>query len=170
MLERIGSQVCVFSTLCWYPCCVSVSTAQCRAHTHLYITLQRTCALICPTTAIFIHSGGPACAIQKLRVALHGSLSHLALTDLETRRFGILLFHISFTSWYFKTRFGPYFVRRVRMAETSSGRPCANRDVEKVPTSAGRINFGRLVHRASVYHHQGRPGYVPDPRFFCWPV
>ena len=35
-------------------------------HSHLYITLQRTC-VTCPTTAIFTHSG-PACAIQKLRV------------------------------------------------------------------------------------------------------
>ena len=43
VLDRAGSQVCFFSTLCWYPCCVSVSTAQFRAHTHLYITLQRTC-------------------------------------------------------------------------------------------------------------------------------
>ena len=76
VLDRVGSQVCFFSTLCWYPCCVSVSTAQCRAHTHLYITSQRTC-VTCPTTAIFFHPSGPACAIQKLRVTFHVSLSHL---------------------------------------------------------------------------------------------
>ena len=70
---------------------MSVSTAQCRAHTHLYITLQRTC-VTCPTTAIFTHSG-PACAVQKLRVAFHGSFGAPALT--ETRRFGILFFFIS---------------------------------------------------------------------------
>ena len=65
--SRVGSRVCCFlSALCRYLLCESVSTAQCRAHTHLYITLQRTC-VTCPTTAIFIHSG-PACAIQKLRV------------------------------------------------------------------------------------------------------
>ena len=70
---------------------VSVSTAQCRAHTHLYITLQRTC-VTCPTTAIFTHSG-PACAVQKLRVAFHGSFGAPALT--ETRRFGILFFYFT---------------------------------------------------------------------------
>ena len=63
---------CVPCTVIWtwrfvrYPCCVSVSTAQCRAHTHLYITLQRTC-VTCPTTAIFTHSGR-ASVVQKLRV------------------------------------------------------------------------------------------------------
>ncbi len=37
VLDKVGSQVCFFSTLCWYPCCVSVCTAQCRAHTHLSV-------------------------------------------------------------------------------------------------------------------------------------
>ena len=91
MLDRVGSQVCFFSTLCWYHCCVSVSTAQCRAHTHLYITLQRTCALICPTTAIFIHSSRPACAIQKVACYTSSIVVAPALTDLETRRFGIFI-------------------------------------------------------------------------------
>ena len=54
--NRVGSQVCL----------VSISTAQCRAHTHLYKNLQGTC-VTCPITAIFTHSGY-ACAMQKLRV------------------------------------------------------------------------------------------------------
>ena len=101
MLGRVGSQVCFFSTVCWYPCCVSASTARCRAHTHLYITLQRTCALICPTTAIFLHSSGHSCAIQKLRLC-HTSwiVVTSALTDLETRRFGIfVLFTVTVRSF-----------------------------------------------------------------------
>ena len=80
---------CFLSALCRYPCCVSVSTAQCRAHTHLYIALQRTC-VTCPTTAIFTHSG-PACAVQKLRVtSMYRSCLHW-----QTRRSGILSYFIS---------------------------------------------------------------------------
>ena len=70
---------------------MSVSIAQCRVHTHLYITLQRTC-VTCPTTAIFTHSGH---RLRHTKVACHIDVSFApALT--ETRRSGSL-FLIYFT-------------------------------------------------------------------------
>ena len=48
--NRVGSRVCCFlSALCRYPCCVSVSTAQCRAHTHLM------CHLLAPYKSCVSH-------------------------------------------------------------------------------------------------------------------
>ena len=86
MLDSVGSQVCVFSTPWWYPCCVSISTARCRTHTHLYTTLQRTCALILPYNCHL-----PSLEWARLRhtkVACRTSWIVVAptLTDLETRR------------------------------------------------------------------------------------
>ena len=100
---------------------MSVSTALCRAHTHLYITLQRQC-VACPTTVIFTHSG-PACAKQKLRVAFMYR-SHLALT--ETRRSGSLF------SFYFT------LVAEPRSSAMSGGTD--RREDDQVPQFYGRID------------------------------
>ena len=42
----------------------------------------------------FFHSSGPSCVMQKLRVSVSRDVIARLLTDLETRRFGILLSHI----------------------------------------------------------------------------
>ena len=69
----------------------------CRAHTHLYISMSRTCVPICPTTVICL------CFTRVSRLVsckscvfpFHLDVVARLLTDLETRRFGILLFHTS---------------------------------------------------------------------------
>ena len=71
-------------------CCVSVSTAQCRAHTHLYITLQRTC-VTCPTNC-HLHSQWARLRHTKVACHIHVSFAP-ALT--ETRQSGSLfLFYL----------------------------------------------------------------------------
>ena len=83
-------------TLFFFPVVFVSPLHWCRAHTHLYMSLSRTCVVICPTTVIlsFFHSSGPACVMQKLRVSMSLDVIVRLLTDVETRRFGFILFHI----------------------------------------------------------------------------
>ena len=96
LLDRVGSQVCFFSTFCWYPCCVSVfhctvSSAYTSVHnlaTHV-CHLPYNCHLHSPKWTRLCHT----------KVACHISCIVVAPALTETRRFGIFfcLFHNNIT-------------------------------------------------------------------------
>ena len=114
---------------------MSVSTAQCRAHTHLYITLQRTC-VTCRTTAIFTHSG----PLRHTKVACHIHVSFaLALT--ETRRSGSLfLFYFTLVAEPRSSASG--LDRSTQQGELRSSAMSGGtdrREDEQVPQFCGRI-------------------------------
>ena len=72
---------------CWYPCCVCLSTALVSSAYTSRTHLPYDCHL-----SLF-RSSGPACVMQKLRVPFHLDVIARLLTDLETRRCGIFIFH-----------------------------------------------------------------------------
>ena len=99
-LNRVGSQVCFFSTLCWYPCCVSVSTAQVSsAYTSVHNLATHMCHL---PYSCHLHSPQWA-RLCHTKVACQFSCIVVALALTETRRFVFFfLFHKFFTSELFK--------------------------------------------------------------------
>ena len=94
-LNSVGSRFCVFSHLVCIPLVFVSPLHWCRAHTHLYMSLSRTCVLICPTTVICLcfTRVGPLVSRKSCVFPFHLDVIARLLTDLETRRFGILLFH-----------------------------------------------------------------------------
>ena len=94
--NSVGSRFCVFSHLVCIPVVFVSPLHWCRAHTHPYISLSRTCVLICPTTVICLcfTRVGPLVSCKSCVFPFHLDIIAGLLTDLETRRFGIFLFHI----------------------------------------------------------------------------
>ena len=82
---------------CLYPCCVCLSTALVSStctSVHLLVTHMRTHLPHDCHLSLF-HSSGPACVLCKSCVfPFHLDVIARLLTDLETRRFGIVVFHI----------------------------------------------------------------------------
>ena len=69
----------------------------CRAHTHLYISLSRTHAysFALRLSSVFVSlEWARLCHAKSCVFPFHLDVIARLLTDLETRRFGILLFHI----------------------------------------------------------------------------
>ena len=72
------------------PVCVSVSTAQCRAHTHLYITLQRTVSL-----ALQLPSSLTVCPLAPYNSCVSHPCIARAFTDCDPTIWYFILFYFT---------------------------------------------------------------------------
>ena len=119
MLDRVGSQVCVFSTLCRYPCCVCLHCTVSNAYTSVHNLATHMC------THLPYNFHLPSLKWARLRhtkVACHTSWIVVApaLTDLETS-----------TIYYFT------LVAELRSSAMSGATD--RREEEHVPQFFGRI-------------------------------